>query len=48
MPPGSQACGTVTCPQIEQLLAETDAVAEVDNTLRASSEVRRLAWPDEA
>ncbi len=33
--------------QIEQLLAETDAVAEVHNTLRASSMVRRLPWPDE-
>lgn len=28
--------------QIEQLLRETDAVAEVHNTLRAGAEVRRL------
>ena len=32
--------------QIEQLLGETDAVAEVHNTLRAGAAVRRLPWPD--
>lgn len=30
--------------QIEQLLAETDAVAEVHNTLRAGVAVARLPW----
>lgn len=30
---------------IEQLLRETDAVAEVHNTLRAGAAVRRLPWP---
>jgi uncharacterized OsmC-like protein len=30
--------------QIERLLRETDAVAEVHNTLRAGAEVRRLDW----
>jgi len=34
--------------QIEQLLGETDAVAEVHNTLRAGRAVTRLAWPDAA
>ncbi|MFG6485492.1 OsmC family protein [Roseateles sp. BYS78W] len=29
---------------IEQLLRETDAVAEVHNTLRAGGQVRRLPW----
>lgn len=33
---------------IEQLLGETDAVAEVHNTLRAGRAVQRLPWPDEA
>ena len=32
--------------QIEQLLGETDAVAEVHNTLRAGAAVRRLPWPE--
>lgn len=32
--------------RIEQLLGETDAVAEVHNTLRRGAEVRRLPWPD--
>lgn len=32
--------------QIEQLLGETDAVAEVHNTLRTGGTVRRLPWPD--
>ena len=30
--------------QIEQLLADTDRLAEVHNTLRAGCEVRRVAW----
>lgn len=30
--------------RIEQLLRETDAVAEVHNTLRAGAAVTRLAW----
>jgi organic hydroperoxide reductase OsmC/OhrA len=30
--------------RIEQLLRETDAVAEVHNTLRAGTQVRRLPW----
>lgn len=30
--------------RIEQLLRETDAVAEVHNTLRAGGAVRRLPW----
>lgn len=30
--------------QIEQLLRETDAVAEVHNTLRAGAPVQRLPW----
>jgi uncharacterized OsmC-like protein len=30
--------------RIEQLLRETDAVAEVHNTLRAGTAVRRLPW----
>jgi len=29
---------------IDQLLRETDAVAEVHNTLRAGAQVRRLPW----
>lgn len=33
--------------QIEQLLGETDAVAEVHNTLRAGARVQRLPWPDD-
>lgn len=32
--------------RLEQLLGETDAVAEVHNTLRRGAEVRRLPWPD--
>lgn len=32
--------------RIEQLLRETDAVAEVHNTLRAGATVQRLPWPD--
>lgn len=31
--------------RIEQLLRETDAVAEVHNTLRAGAAVQRLPWP---
>ena len=34
--------------QIEQLLGETDAVAEIHNTLRAGRTVTRLAWLHEA
>lgn len=37
-----------TAAQIEQLLRETDAVAEVHNTLRAGATVSRLPWPDAA
>lgn len=33
---------------IEQLLHETDAVAEVHNTLRSGAQVQRLPWPGEA
>ena len=36
-----------TPEQIEQLLGETDAVAEVHNTLRAGAPVQRLPWPDD-
>ena len=32
--------------KIDQLLRETDAVAEVHNTLRAPTAVSRLPWPD--
>lgn len=32
--------------QIEQLLRETDAVAEIHNTVRAGVEVQRMPWPD--
>jgi uncharacterized OsmC-like protein len=39
---------SATPEQIEQLLGETDAVAEVHNTLRAGSQVRRLSWSDGA
>ena len=35
---------SATAAQIEQLLRETDAVAEVHNTLRAGAAVRRLDW----
>ena len=32
--------------QIDQLLRETDAVAEVHNTLRGGAAVQRQPWPD--
>ena len=32
--------------RIEQVLAETDRLAEVHNTLRAGCAVERVAWPD--
>lgn len=38
----------VPAERIEQLLRETDAVAEVHNTLRAGAAVRWLPWTDKA